>query len=235
METGFVVETARLRLREFAASDAMSLQSMHREPRVRELLVDDYPLDQAAVACHFIERLQVIYRDEPGLGIWHAQRLEAADPSAEREARAAVDAGELSPEVSSFMLRPRWHFCGWFNLMRMPDDPSRVEIGCRLRPEAWGTGLALEGGEALLRHAFGRLRLSAVWGICHPRHHAVRAVLRALGFVDRGVQLYDAQPAAHFSIDRAQSEVALATPLRERVRNAVRAERAAAPAEAFAA
>jgi RimJ/RimL family protein N-acetyltransferase len=202
MRDAFGVETARLRLREFVAGDVPALQAMHREPRVRALLVDDYPLDHAAVAAFFVERLQTIYRAQEGLGIWHAERRD--------------DDGA-------------WHFCGWFNLMRMPDDPSRVEIGCRLLPAAWGTGLAVEGGHALLRHAFERLRLAAVWGICRPQHHAVRAVLRTLGFADRGLQPYDGRPAAHFSIDPAQWRAAARVPLRQRVRDAVRAERRAAP------
>lgn len=204
MSQQFVVQTARLRLREFAADDVPALVAMHREPRVRALLVDDYPLDQPVVARFFFERLKTIYREHEGLGIWWAERRDPRDA--------------------------RWRFCGWFNLMRMPDDPSRVEIGCRLLPEAWGTGLAVEGGEALLRHAFECLHLDAVWGICQPRHHAVRAVLRTLGFADRGVQPYDGRPASHFSIDRAQWRCAAAQPRRERVRAAVHAERAATEA-----
>jgi RimJ/RimL family protein N-acetyltransferase len=212
----FLFRTERLRLREFTPADQAVLQAMHCEPRLRALLVDDYPLEQALVARYFLERMRSIYRKEEGLGIWHAQRrLPQAD----------------DPEEG-------WAFCGWFNLMRMPDDASRVEIGCRLLPEAWGAGLPVEGGAALLQHAFERLALPDVWGICHPQHHAVRAVLRTLGFREEGVLPYDAQPAAHFSIDRERWRAAAAVPLRARWRDAVRAERASvvgAQAEAVAA
>jgi hypothetical protein len=69
--------------------------------------------------------------------------------------------------------------------MRMPDDPPQVEIGCRLLPAAWGAGLAVEGGHALLRHAFERLRLSEVWGICRPQHHGWPEPRVARGFQAR--------------------------------------------------
>ena len=41
--------------------------------------------------------------------------------------------------------------------MPMAERPGEVEIGSRLLPLAWGGGLALEGGELLLDHAFERL------------------------------------------------------------------------------
>jgi RimJ/RimL family protein N-acetyltransferase len=208
MFTRTVLESKRLRLREFEAADEAAVVRMHRDARVRALVLDDYPLDRAPVAAFFIRRLATIYRDEEGLGIWHAEHRVA-------------DA---------------WRFCGWFNLMRMPDDPSRVEIGCRLLPEVWGRGLAIEGGQLLLRHAFDTLALAEVWGICRPQHQAVHAVLAALGFDDAGVHDYDAQPATHFVIDAQRWRAACTRPLRLRLRDAVRRSRdAPAGADAQAA
>jgi RimJ/RimL family protein N-acetyltransferase len=202
MAEGFVMQSARLRLREFdvgLAQDLAELMAMHREPRVRALLVDDYPFEQEAVSRFFLQRMQVIYREHEGLGIWHAERRDPASG--------------------------RWLFCGWFNLMPMPDDPGRVEIGCRLMPDAWGHGLAVEGGDLLLAQAFTSLQLPAVWGICHPEHHAVHAVLDALGFAGQGVLEYCGQPAAHFAAQPAAWQAAAALPMRERLRQAVARQR----------
>ena len=152
----------RLALREFRAADLDALVQMHLEPRLRTHLVDDYPLHQREVAQTFLDRMPQIYRRHEGLGIWHATALE-----------------------------PQPAFAGWFNLMPMAEQPGEVEIGARLLPLAWGGGLALEGGDLMLEHAFERLSLQRVWGVCHPNNRSARAVLAALGFAPLGLRPYD--------------------------------------------
>src|SRR5690348_14035161 len=75
------LRTGRLMLREFTDGDARDVMALHSEPRLRELLVDDHPLHEAASAALFIERLQRFYRLHPGLGIWHTSVLQAGDAS----------------------------------------------------------------------------------------------------------------------------------------------------------
>jgi RimJ/RimL family protein N-acetyltransferase len=187
----------RLRLREFQASDVPALVAMHQDPRCRALLVDDYPLHFPVVARLFLQRLSALYRRHEGLGIWHAEhRLD-------RTAQA-------------------WAFCGWFNLMPMPDEPDEIELGCRLCPSAWGQGLALEGGTWLLHRAFAELGRPRVFGVCHPAHRAAQLCLLALGFQRQGVRDYTGQPAMHFVLDHAGWHVTQSQPLRQRLREAVR-------------
>lgn len=197
----------RLALREFAAADHDALLAMHQEPRLRAHLVDDYPLHVGAVVGLFLQRLAGIYREHEGLGIWHASLLE--------------------PEPS---------FAGWFNLMPMAERPGEVEIGSRLLPHAWGSGLALEGGELLLDHAFDDLGLPRVWGICHPANRSAQAVMAALGFEPLGLLPYDGSMASHHRIDmnawRALRNIPRGTRLRRALRSqAVSAGRAAHPHE----
>lgn len=195
--------TPRLRLREFALVDRYTLVDMHKDPRVRALLVDDYPLDQHAVVHELIVRLQALYRQHEGLGIWCAERmvavLDASDPEACEEAGKA-----LSPSTLASLLQPQPRFAGWFNLMPMSRQPEEVELGSRLLPEVWGTGLALEGGERLLGHAFNTLGRDRVWAIGHIAHRSVRYCVTALGFKDRGVQDYEGKPAQYYVIDEAR-------------------------------
>lgn len=200
----------RLALREFAAADHEALLAMHQEPRLRAHLVDDYPLHVGAVVRLFLQRLAGIYREHEGLGIWHASLLE--------------------PEPS---------FAGWFNLMPMAERPGEVEIGSRLLPHAWGSGLALEGGELLLDHAFDDLGLPRVWGICHPVNRSAQAVMAALGFEPLGLLPYDGSMASHHRIDmnawRALRNIPRGTRLRRALRSqAVSAGRAAHPHEDIA-
>lgn len=220
-----LLQTPRLRLRRFVAADVPALVAMHREPLVRALLVDDQPLDDAAVAAEFVQRLQLWYRTHPGLGLWHAERAAQPDPAALAEARAAVAAGELDASALDWLARPAWRFCGWFNLMPMSGEPGHIELGCRLLPDAWGGGLALEGGEALLAHAFGTLARDEVRAVCHPQHRSVDVVLRTLGFVALGLAPYDGRPAAHYRLERAAWQAAQGESLHRRRRAAVEALR----------
>ena len=186
--------TRRLALREFGDGDRDALVAMHHEPRLRAHLVDDYPLQEPAVARLFLARMAGLYRRHEGLGIWHATRLD-----------------------------PRPAFAGWFSLMPMAERPGEVEIGSRLLPLAWGHGLAVEGGELLLAHAFDRLHLPHVWGLCHPDNRSAQGVLAALGFVPVGVMPYDGQAASHHRIDLNAWRLACNTPPGVRMRRALRA------------
>jgi RimJ/RimL family protein N-acetyltransferase len=175
----------KLLLREFVAADAGDIQSLHADPRVRALLPDEQPLHEARWAEEFAACLGGFYRRHPGLGIW----------------RCAVPASDGAER-----------FAGWFSLMPVQASPGTTalglqvgdaELGSRLTPEHWGSGLALSGGEVLLRHAFEGLGLATVWGICHPDNRAARGCLAALGFTRRGCAPYEGQLSEHHALDAA--------------------------------
>lgn len=190
----------RLALREFAPGDAAAIVRLHAHPEVRAHLVDDYPLHELDVAALFVERLGDFYARHPGLGIWHAGTAEPSAP-----------------------------FVGWFSLMPMVAHAGAIELGSRLLPEAWGSGLALDGGEALLQHAFTTLGAREVWGACAPANRGARLCLEALGFEATGLAPYDAGLALHHRVSAAAWRRHQTLPRRERLRHAARALRAAAP------
>ena len=216
--------TPRLGLRCFTAADLPEVTALHRDPRVRTLLVDDHALEQPALARRFLQGLQAVYHRHPGLGIWRAERRRPADAAALAAAEAEVAAGELAPEALAWLRRGDAAFAGWFSLMPMSAQPGRVEIGCRLLPAAWGTGLVLEGGTALIDHAFGALALPELWAACHPEHRPVQAVLRTLGFEPAGHAAYEGRAdAAHYRLGAPRWQALRTQPLRQRQRAAVRA------------
>ncbi len=229
----WVCETPRLRMRRFQGSDHGQLLAMHREPRLRELLVDDFDLDRPERAWQFLAGLADLQERHPGLGIWHTERWQAPEAAVLAEAEAAVRHGEISAEALQWLQAGEWHFCGWFNLMPMPEDPQRVEIGCRLLPSAWGTGLVLDGGEALLAQAFGPLQLDEVWAVCHPRHRSVHAVLATLGFAPLGLQTYCGGIASHHRLKAADWAGVQEQPRRQRQRLATQALRTQQAPAAF--
>ncbi len=56
-------------------------------------------------------------------------------------------------------------FIGWFCLRPERDGPTdEVELGYRLRQQAWAKGYATEGSQALLEKAFTELDVRLVWG-----------------------------------------------------------------------
>lgn len=192
-----LLRTPRLLLREFAPGDEPVLQHMHEDPRLRADLIDDAPLHEAATAALFVRRIAKVYRTHQGLGIWCARLLGPTHP-------------------------PEGSFAGWFSLMPMAGHPGEVELGSRLLPAHWGSGLALDGGEALLHHAFGPLGVPRVWGLCAPANRGARLCLAALGFGPGVMAPCEGGEALHHRIDAARFHRALALPRRRRLQQAAR-------------
>ena len=211
--------TRRLRLREFVAQDRPLLVRMHADTRMRALLIDDHPLHRQDVCEHFLRRLQALYRRHEGLGIWHAERSVRRFSDAELDSPALREA--LTPAALAELAQPVDEFVGWFNLMPMPGRDGEIELGARLLARAWGVGLADEGGEALLRHAFETLGRERVWAVFHVAHEAVRNCVLALGFTDAGVQPYEGAPARHYVITRSDWQALQDLPRRTRLRRAI--------------
>lgn len=72
-------------------------------------------------------------------------------------------------------------FVGWFHLRPSVADAQVLELGYRLRREAWGRGLATEGGRALIRHAFETLDQTQVDACADPRNAASIQVMVKCG------------------------------------------------------
>lgn len=185
------------RLREFSHDDRGDLVKMHKDKRVRSLLIDDIPLDNPIYAYKFIERQQELYQRIPGLGIWCARRIK----------KTLSDKDKLRPEFQALpealkeaISRPKSIFCGWFNLLPMPDDTSEIELGCRLTAENWGTGYALKGGELLLAHSFSVLNLQRVWIVSHREHRSVDYIAHALGFHRDTIKPYCGHSAQYYCL-----------------------------------
>jgi RimJ/RimL family protein N-acetyltransferase len=211
----------RLRLREFAAHDVEHIIALHAQPRVRAQLLDDYPLHEPAFAQQFIAGIQAFYRRHEGAGIWCAERAIPPDPQDVAQARAAHAAGEISQALLAFVSAPTWRFIGWFSLMYVVDDPSQMEIGARLLPQAWDSSTALEGGEWLLTRVFEQLGRDRVLGYCDPVNRSAAYCLRVLGFAPAGLALYDGRKAAQFLLRREHWNDWRGLPRRQRQRRAL--------------
>lgn len=93
----------------------------------------------------------------------------------------------------------RGDFIGIFSLVPSTEVGS-VEIGTRLLPRTWGRGYALEGGAALCEHAFVRLGLPGLIGLCTPENRSVPPLLARLGFEPDGRTTQFGRPALRFAL-----------------------------------
>lgn len=96
----------------------------------------------------------------------------------------------------------RGEFIGIFSLVPSTEVGS-IEIGTRLLPRTWGRGYALEGGAALCEHAFVRLGLPALIGLCTPENRSVPPLLARLGFEPDGRTTQFGRPALRFALASA--------------------------------
>jgi RimJ/RimL family protein N-acetyltransferase len=72
-------------------------------------------------------------------------------------------------------------FVGLCHPVWWPEMSDRVEVGWRLRREAWGAGYATEGARAALQAGFGTLGLDEIVSFVHPGNQRSLAVTRRLG------------------------------------------------------
>ena len=95
-------------------------------------------------------------------------------------------------------------FIGWFCLNYVPDT-IEVEVGYRLRPQAWGRGYATEGARALVRYGFDTLGLYRIIGLTHPDNVASQRVLQKAGLRDAGWGRYYARELRLFVVEAGAS------------------------------
>lgn len=81
-------------------------------------------------------------------------------------------------------LRPDSSFLGFIGLSVPPFEAPfmpAVEIGWRLRSDAWGRGLATEGAREAMRFAFEELGLAGIVSFTVPANRRSRRVMEKLG------------------------------------------------------
>ena len=88
----------------------------------------------------------------------------------------------------------------------MPLDAvgPEIEIGWRLRRDAWGAGLATEAARAVLDHGFITLRLPEVVADIHPENARSIRVAEKIGLILRGRRLHHGEPHLHYAMTRAE-------------------------------
>ena len=175
---GVLLETPRLRIRDWTSEDAPTVLDIHGRVEVMKWLGDGpvvlcADLDAARAK---IERWRG--RDDPPLGYWAVE---------------VTDGGPLDGRVIGAVL-----------LVPMPNGDGAVEIGWHLHPDAWGHGYASEAARAVLRHGFEG-GLEEINAVTHLTNGPSQAVCRRIGMEHRGItdRWYD-EPSEHFVARRGR-------------------------------
>ncbi|GHF73118.1 GNAT family acetyltransferase [Streptomyces mashuensis] len=149
------LETRRMRLRAFRANDEDLglLVALDADPDVMRYINGGRPTSREEMRTQRLPRFRHVH---PGLGTYGYWAAETRD-----DARA---------------------FLGWFEFRPLVDDrPDEVELGYRLRKEAWGRGYAVEGSRALIRKGFTELGVRRVTANAMTVHTASRRVMEKAG------------------------------------------------------
>lgn len=150
-----MIDTDRLVLRDWQESDQLPFGAMGRDPEVMEHLG---PLQAQADTDAAIARMQSVSIAR-GHTFWAIERR--------------ADAGFLG-------------FCG---LKIAPENiagiEGAIEIGWRLRRDAWGAGYAREAATASLAWGWANLPVDRIIAITTPSNVRSQALMRRLGMVRR--------------------------------------------------
>jgi RimJ/RimL family protein N-acetyltransferase len=146
-------ETERLRLERWdPARHTDALAEMNADAEVMRHIGDGSPATRAESELQ--SRSIAAHWERFGFGLW------------------AVRLGEDQPVVG---------FAGLSHPLWFPSERSMVEVGWRLRRDAWGRGFASEAGRAGLEVGFGVLGLERIVSYILPGNERSQAVSRRLG------------------------------------------------------
>ena len=147
------MQTERLTLRRFAADDADLLIELDSDPAVMRYLTGGEPTAPEVVRERDLPSILGEYERWGGtFGVFAAHELDSGG------------------------------FIGWFCLRPERGGPAdEVELGYRLRREAWGKGYATEGSRALLRRAFAELDVRLVCGATMSGNVSSQKVMEKVG------------------------------------------------------
>jgi RimJ/RimL family protein N-acetyltransferase len=87
---------------------------------------------------------------------------------------------------------------GWFQLEGDADRPGELELGYRLRPDAWGQGYATEGAAALLADALARPGVRRVYAHALLSNPGSLRVLEKIGMTYARPWEYRGLPGAEY-------------------------------------
>ncbi len=169
-----VLETERLRLTAWEASDSISFRAIASDPDVMRYITDGKPLPDEQ-AQEFVRR-QIENFATRGFCMWKL-----------------LDRSRADTRIIGF--------CGLQPLI--VEGQSEVEVGWWLAKDCWGKGLATEAARTAMGDGFRRVRLRRVVAIARPDNLASLRVMQKLGMTYERDLIYKGVPVVLYSIHAA--------------------------------
>ena len=146
------LETERLVLRRFTATDVDHLVDLDSDPEVMRHLTGGRPTHREVIQHVILPAFLRYYEPNSGLGVFAAIEKESGE------------------------------FLGWFGFRpKDAVNPGEVALGYRLRRAAWGKGYATEGARALIRKGFTELGVQRVVATTYRDNLPSRRVMEKAG------------------------------------------------------
>ncbi len=146
-----LLETARILLRRFRSEEAGLLFELDKDPEVMRYITKGQPTPWFQIETEILPRILSYYSRVPPQGVWAAH------------------------------LRAHGEFIGWFHLRADKLEPTEMELGYRLKRNAWGAGLATEGARALTRKGFDEWSVKKICARTLIGNGASRRVMEKIG------------------------------------------------------
>jgi RimJ/RimL family protein N-acetyltransferase len=148
------LETERMILRRFIATDEDHLVELDSDPEVMRFLTGGTPTSRQAIQHDILPAFLRSYERCPGFGVF-----------------AAI--GKAHGE-----------FLGWFSFRPVHGaSPDEISLGYRLRRTFWNRGYATEGVRALIRLGFTALGVQRIVASTYQDNFASRRVMEKAGLV----------------------------------------------------
>ena len=154
--------TARLLLRRFTPADEDDLVALDGDPEVMRYLSGGPATPREQIHERVLPRFIALSAQSSALGYWAAEG---------RDDGTFLGWFALHPVAGDAAAG------GWVDT----DDHAQVELGYRLRREAWGRGLATEGSRALIDRAFRELDVRRIVATTYQYNTGSRRVMEKCG------------------------------------------------------
>jgi RimJ/RimL family protein N-acetyltransferase len=118
-----------------------------------------------------------------------------ADPGERREYERRLVG---NPGFLAAVERATGRVLGWFQLEDVAGVPGEVELGYRMRPDAWGKGYATEGAQALLADALARPGVRRVYAHALLANPGSLRVMEKIGMTYARPWDYKGLPGAEY-------------------------------------
>lgn len=149
-----ILETTRVILREFLASDSHLLKDLDSDPEVMKYLTDGRPSTDEEIATTTQRILALKDKHQGKFGIWLAFE------------------------------KTNQEFMGWYLFRpdkKTPDDVKNIELGYRLKKKFWGQGYASEVSKAIIKKGFSEYKLDSIFAITMAKNLGSQGVMKKIG------------------------------------------------------